>query len=96
FEAFVTDGNGERELVFASLSAARAQIEEALRFADGITPPEAVAARHARRQFAYSLAFEATVTALSFVDVGGAELRDRALARYKDALAEFEGLRQTP
>ena len=96
FEAFVTDGNGERELVFASLSAARAQIEEALRFADGITPPDAVAARHARRQFAYSLAFEATVTALSFVDVGGAELRDRALARYKDALAEFEGLRQTP
>lgn len=94
FSAFAKDGDGERELVFTRMVAARAHVDEAMRFADSILAPEDLRTQHARRQFAYSLAFEATVTALSYLDLGGASMRERAFQGYQEAVAEFERLRE--
>lgn len=94
FAAFVRDGQGERELLFARMATARAHLDEAMRFADSIIAPDEVRAIHARRQFAYSVAYEATVTALSYIDLGGTEMRERAVERYQQALAEFARLRE--
>lgn len=93
FRDYVDSQLGERELVFRALSGVRAQVEEALQFADSVTPPEALRAEHARRQYAYSLAVEATVAALSYLDLGEAEMKTRAELRHQDAVAEFGELR---
>ncbi len=95
FESFVRDGEGERELIFERMAICRAHVEEAVQFADSIAAPEAMQTEHARRQFAYSLAFEAAVTSLSYLDLGGDQMRDRALTRCREAIAELEGLRGT-
>jgi tetratricopeptide (TPR) repeat protein len=96
FEAFVRDGSGEREIVYQRMAACRGHVQEAMRFADGITPPEEMRGVHARRQYAYSLAYEAAVTALSYLDLDGGEMRDRAMARCDEAIKELERLRGAP
>lgn len=93
FHDYVDNQVGEREPVFRALSQVRDQIEEALQFADSVTPPEALRTEHARRQYAYSLALEATVAALTYLDLGEPEMKTRAALCYQDALAEFGALR---
>lgn len=93
FRDYVDHQVGEREPVFRAFSQVRDQIEEALEFADSVTPPEALRAEHARRQYAYSLALEATVAALTYLDLGEPEMKTRAALCYQDALAEFDALR---
>ncbi|MGD9497875.1 MAG: tetratricopeptide repeat protein, partial [Armatimonadota bacterium] len=93
FADYVHNGVGEREVVYGGLSQVRAQLEEALRFVDGVHPPEQVRAEHVRRQFAYSLAVEATVAALSYVDLGTEGMMERAELRQREALAELSALR---
>ena len=66
-----------------------------MNFADGIMPPEEMGSVHARRQYAYSLAYEAAVTGLSYLDLDGTEMRDRAMARCREAINELESLRGT-
>jgi len=89
---YADDGIGEREMVYRRLSEVRTQLEEALHFADSVRPPDGLRAEHARRQFAYSLAVEATVAALSYLDLGDEAMRERADLRHRDALAEFNAL----
>ncbi len=93
FEEYVCDGIGEREMVYRRLSEVRAQLEEAMGFADSVRPPEGLRAEHARRQFAYSLAVEATVAALSYLDLGNDAMKEGAEARHQDAMAQFKALR---
>lgn len=95
FEDFAESGIGQRELVYRHLSEVQAQLDEALRYADGIRPPAALQADHARRQLAYSLAVEATVSALSYLDLGEESMLERATARHGEALAEFRRLQQS-
>lgn len=94
FRDYVDNQVGERELAFRALSQMRAQIEEALQFADSVTPPEALRAEHARRQYAYSLALEATVAALTYLDLAEDEMKTRAELRHQDALAELGALQE--
>ncbi len=96
FEEYARDGIGEREMVYRRLSEVRAQLQEAMSFADSVRPPEGLRAEHARRQYAYSLAVEATVAALSYLDLGDDAMRERATMRQRDAMAEFNGLRAGP
>ena len=93
FRDYVDNHLGEREMVFRALSQVRAQVEEALQFADSVSPPEAMQAEHARRQYAYSLGVEALVAALTYLDLGEAEMKTRADMRHRDALVEFGALR---
>lgn len=92
FDDYASDGIGEREMVFRRLSEVRAQLEEAMQFVDGLPPPKGLEAEHARRRFVYSLAVEATVAAIAYVDLGDAEMKERARTRYADALREFQAL----
>ena len=82
----------ERELVFIRMAQARAHVDEAMRFADSIVPPDELKSQHARRKFAYSLVYEAMVTALSYLDLGGEDMLNRARKRHDEAVAEFERL----
>lgn len=93
FRDYVDNRVGEREMVFRALSQVRAQVEEALQFADSVSPPDALEAEHARRQYAYSLTLEALVAALTYLDLGQAEMKTRANLRHQDAVAEFGALR---
>lgn len=93
FEEHIVDGVGEREIVFRRLSEIRRQLSEAMGFAEAVRPPAELRAKHVRRQFAYSLAVEATVSALSYLDLGGEQMRERALQRHAEALAELQKLR---
>lgn len=93
FEDFAHSGIGEREMVFRRLNELHGQLEEALRFAEGINPPGSLSARHVRRQFAYSLAVEASVLALSWLDLGDDAMLERASEVHEDAVREFERLR---
>ncbi|MCD6359832.1 MAG: tetratricopeptide repeat protein [Armatimonadetes bacterium] len=92
FASYVDDGDGERELVFIRMAQARAHVDEAMRFADSIVPPDELKSQHARRKFAYSLVYEAMVTALSYLDLGGEDMLNRARKRHDEAVAEFERL----
>jgi len=89
---YADDGIGEREMVYRRLSEVRMQLEEAMHFADSVRPPDGLRAEHARRRFAYSLAVEATVAALSYLDLGDEAMKERADLRHRDALAEFNAL----
>ncbi len=93
FEDFAQNGIGEREMVHRTLSEMDAELNEALRFAESINPPGALSERHARRQFAYSLAVEASVLARSWLDLGDDLMLERAQAVHADAAREFERLR---
>ncbi|MGC9318333.1 MAG: tetratricopeptide repeat protein [Armatimonadota bacterium] len=93
FEDYVQSDIGEREMVYRKLADTRAQLEEAMRFADSITPPTDERAEHARRQYAYSLAVEAAVAALTYIDLAQEPMRDRAARRHREALAELSALR---
>ena len=95
FEAFVRDVSGERELIYLRMAACCGHVQEAMNFADGIMPPEEMGSVHARRQYAYSLAYEAAVTGLSYLDLDGAEMRERSMARCREAIKELESLRGT-
>ena len=93
FEDFAQDRIGEREMVHRTLDEMDAELNEALRFAESINPPGALSDRHTARQFAYSLAVEASVLALSWLDLGDDLMLERAQAVHTDAAAEFEKLR---
>ena len=95
FENYVEDSIGQRETVFRHLSDLNAQLDEALRFADGITPPAELRVEHGRRQLAYSLAIEGTVSALSYLDLGENAMLERAVSRHGEALGEFRLLQQS-
>ncbi|MEA3400706.1 MAG: tetratricopeptide repeat protein [Armatimonadota bacterium] len=93
FEDYVQNGIGEREMVYRKLADMRTQLEEAMRFADGVTPPADQRPAHAGRQYAYSLAVEAAVAALTYLDLGEGPMRERAERRHREALAELNALR---
>jgi tetratricopeptide (TPR) repeat protein len=92
FEDFANNGIGEREMVYRRLSEMHAQLEEAKLFAESITPPEDLKARHVKRQVAYSLAVEASVLALSWLDLGDDSMLEHAGQVHADAVAQFEAL----
>lgn len=94
FEQYARDAIGQREMVYRHLRAVSAELEEALSFADGLTPPAALRGDHARRQLAYSLAIEATVSALTYLDLGEDTMLERAVTRHGEALLEFRGLQR--
>lgn len=94
FHDFAHNGVGEREMVYRRLSEMHAQLEEAMRFAESINPPGDLSDRHVKRQFAYSLAVEASVLALSWLDLGGESMLERADEVHADAVRQFEVLRQ--
>ncbi len=93
WEDYVTAGVGERELVFRELAHLQRQVKEAMLLADSVTPPGDARADHARRQFAYSVAVEAMLAALTHLDLGREDMRQRALERRNEALAELQALR---
>ncbi|MGI5817521.1 MAG: tetratricopeptide repeat protein [Armatimonadota bacterium] len=93
FEDYAYNGVGHREMVHRRLSEMRAQLEEAMRFAESIKPPGALSAGHVERQFAYSLALEASVIALTWLDLGEDGMVERACEVHADAVREFERLR---
>jgi len=86
---YVRDGLGEREQVLVIMGAFEQSLEEALRFADSVVPPASLATQHAQRQLVYSLALEATVAALAYLDLGGGDLLQGAEQRHNDAVAEL-------
>jgi len=88
-ENYVHNRVGEREQVYARLSAYHQHLEEAIRFAGSVVPPSSLTTEHAQRQLTYSLALEATVAAMAHLDLGGEELLQRAERRRDEALAEF-------
>ena len=92
FDDFANNGVGEREIVYRKLAEMHAQLTEAMRFAESINPPGDLSARHADRQFAYSLAVEASVLALSWLDLGDDSMLERANEVHADAVAQFERL----
>ncbi len=94
FQDFVENDIGEREVVYRTLTEVSAQLREALRFADSVKPPDDLKAEHARRQLAYSLAAEAAVSALSYLDIGNESMLKRATSGQGEALAEFQRLQQ--
>ncbi|MFW5866437.1 MAG: tetratricopeptide repeat protein [Armatimonadota bacterium] len=92
FEDFAKSGTGEREMVFRQLSEMHEQLNEAMRFAESINPPGDLCERHEDRQFAYSLAVEASVLALSWLDIGDGSMLERADEVHADAVTQFERL----
>jgi tetratricopeptide (TPR) repeat protein len=92
FEDFAQNGVGEREIVYRRLSEMHAQLKEATRFAESINPPGNLNARHIDRKFAYSLAVESTVLALSWLDLGDESMLDRAGEVHADAVEQFRRL----
>lgn len=96
FEDFAHDGIGEREIIYRRLSEMHAQLAEALRFAESINPPGDLSERHVNRQFAYSLAVEASVLAMSWLDLGDDSMLERAEEVRADAVTQFGRLREAP
>lgn len=92
FEDFAHNGVGAREMVYRRLSEIHAQLTEARRFAESINPPGNLRERHVQRQFAYSLAVEASVLALSWLDLGDESMLERAAEVHADAATQFEAL----
>ncbi len=93
FEDYSVNGIGEREMVYRRLGEVRAQVEEAVRFCQSVRPPADLRVEHAQREFAYSLAVEAVVAGISYLDLGDQNMRERAAARHLEAIDEFDALR---
>ncbi|NLO08239.1 MAG: tetratricopeptide repeat protein [candidate division WS1 bacterium] len=92
FDDYAESGTGEREMVYRRFSEMHGQLQEAMRFVDGVQPPAELRAEHVQRQFAYSLALEATVAAITWLDLGDEQMRERAQQVHAEALAEFKRL----
>jgi len=90
FEDYAENGIGQREIVHRRLTEMREQLEEAMRFAESITPPGDLSDRHIDRKLAYSLAVEASVLALTWLDLGDDSMLDRADEVHADAVAQFQ------
>jgi tetratricopeptide (TPR) repeat protein len=78
-----------REEVWAAFSDLRAQVQDVLRFVNDTVPPATLKAIHLQRKLAYSLAAEAALAGLDYIDQGAARqqrlqdsrrLMDEALA----------------
>ncbi|MGM0494321.1 MAG: hypothetical protein ACQER1_15430, partial [Armatimonadota bacterium] len=79
-----------REMVYRRMSEMRTQLEEAMQFVESINPPGDLSGRHIERQFAYSLAVEASVLALTWLDLGDDSMLERADEVHADAVAQFQ------
>ncbi len=90
FEDYAESGIGQREMVYRRMSEMRTQLEEAMQFVESINPPGDLSARHIERQFAYSLAVEASVLALTWLDLGDDSMLGRAGEVHADAVAQFQ------
>jgi len=93
FEDFAANGIGARELAYRTLSEINGELEAALGFAESIAPPGELGEIHGKRKFAYALAVEASVLALSWLDLGDEVVLARAREVHADAVREFEQLR---
>lgn len=93
FEDFAMSGIGARETAYRTLSQINGEVEEALRFAESISPPGELGEIHGKRKFAYALAVEASVLALSWLDLGDQVVLERAREVHADAVRQFEQLR---
>ena len=78
------EGTTPREEVLADAQTARAQLAELGRFVGEVDPPRERRVAHAARAYAYSLANEAAVNALSYVDLGLSDRRE-AFVTARDA-----------
>lgn len=78
------EGTTTREVTFEETQKATTQVAQLAAFVNGIEPPLDRRVVHAARSYAYSLANEAAVNALSYVDLGLADRRD-AFASARDA-----------
>lgn len=86
------EGTAPREEVFADAEAARAQLAELGRFVSEVNPPGERRVVHAARTYAYSLANEAAVNALSYVDLGVNDRREAFVTARDAARTEMSRL----
>jgi tetratricopeptide (TPR) repeat protein len=86
------EGKLTREEAFERLQSIRSELADLEGFAGEVTPPTDRARAHAARAYAYSLAEEAVVDALTYVDLGEDDWRGKFGATRDAARAELSRL----
>lgn len=83
-EGYLAGRNVTREEAFSAMSDFNEQVQEVSQFVESITPPSNLKLPHAERKLAYSLAAEAALYGLLYLDQG----RQNELGLYQVRLAE--------